>query len=117
MRLCEFFSTFRPVANDICTPRPEGRGTDPQEFYRNVLESLQIFEQKLPKNSYVIFIGIFDGRMFWNQLRNEKHPLGETYETVYDYLSCLGINPCWLWLNKNETMRNHGSRRAQGKKK
>jgi acyloxyacyl hydrolase len=60
-----------------------------------------------------VFVGLVDGRILWNNLHNLKHPLGATYAQVYNYLSCLGSNPCWLWLNKNETWRNHGSRRAQ----
>jgi acyloxyacyl hydrolase len=104
---------FSPVGNDICTPNPNARGTEPEQFYRNVLEALKVFEEKLPKGSHVVFVGLVDGRILWNNLHNLKHPLGATYSQVYDYLSCLGSNPCWLWLNKNETWRNHGSRRAQ----
>ena len=104
---------YAPVANDICTPNPNGRGTNPQEFYENVLKSLKIFEERLPKGSHVIFMGIFDGRMFWNKMRNEKHPFNVTYEKVWKYLTCIGVNPCWLLLNENEDWRNHASRRAQ----
>jgi acyloxyacyl hydrolase len=35
-----------------------------------------------------------------------------TYERIYAYLNCLELNPCWAWLNSNETIRNAGSARA-----
>ena len=45
-------------------------------------------------------------------MHNRTHPLGNnfpsiTYRRVYDYLNCLEINPCWGWLNSNETIRNY----------
>ena len=104
---------FAPVGNDICTPRSSGRGTEPQVFYENVLKALDTFDERLPKGSSVVFIGLVDGRILYNGLHNLTHPLGPTYSNVYDYLSCMESNPCWLWLNTNETWRNHGSRRAQ----
>jgi acyloxyacyl hydrolase len=32
---------------------------------------------------------------------------------VYEWLSCEGSNPCWGWLNTNETWRDLTTQRAQ----
>ena len=34
------------------------------------------------------------------------------YPDVYEFLSCHGSNPCWGWLNSNETWRNITSAHA-----
>ena len=41
------------------------------------------------------------------------HPIGVPYSDVYDFLNCLQINPCWGWLNSNETVRKFATERAQ----
>jgi acyloxyacyl hydrolase len=87
--------------------------TTPPQFEANVLQSLLHLEKILPNNSLVIFIGIVDGRVLWNTLHNELHPIGTPYSRLYDYLNCLGINPCFMWLNSNETFRNLASKRAE----
>jgi len=104
---------WAPIGNDICTPRPEGRGTEPSQFYNNTINGLNYLERILPNNSYVVFIGLVDGRILYNTLSEEMHPLGAKYKDVYSHLSCLRINPCWLWLNTNQTWREYGSKRAQ----
>ena len=40
------------------------------------------------------------------------HPLGVPYPALYEWLSCSGSNPCWGWLNANETWRNLTTQRA-----
>ena len=40
-------------------------------------------------------------------MHNRTHPLGITYEAMYDYLNCLGISPCAGWMNSNATIRNN----------
>jgi hypothetical protein len=32
---------------------------------------------------------------------------------LYEWLSCSGSNPCWGWLNSNETWRNTTTQHAQ----
>lgn len=41
------------------------------------------------------------------------HPLNVTYETVYNFLNCLKISPCWGWLNSNATVRKFTTDRAK----
>lgn len=104
---------YELIGNDVCTPHPDlSRMTTPEEFKANVLESLQYLDSILPNGSHVVFIGLADGRVLWNNLYNRTHPIGVTYEAVYNYLNCLQISPCWVWMNDNETIRDAGSQRA-----
>ena len=64
--------------------------TKPEVFYQNTLNSLEYLNKTLPPNSYVVFIGVVDGRILYNTLSNERHPLGATYKEVYNFLNCVG---------------------------
>ena len=108
--------------------------TTPQEFYANVMDSLNYLDSGvLPMGSHMVFLGVcpfsrfqetakfillppktklVDARILWDHLANKLNPIGRTYEKVYTWLSCLGVNPCWQWLNANETIRNIASARA-----
>jgi hypothetical protein len=35
-----------------------------------------------------------------------------TYSDVYQFLTCLGVNPCWGWLNTDPYWRNQTTFRA-----
>mmetsp|Transcript_4922 Transcript_4922/g.8028 ORF Transcript_4922/g.8028 Transcript_4922/m.8028 type:complete len:160 (-) Transcript_4922:213-692(-) len=50
--------------------------------------------------------GLVDGRVLWDTMHAQTHPLGPKYHEVYDFLACEGISPCNGWLNSNETLRN-----------
>jgi len=101
------------IGNDVCSPHHSlSSMTTPSEFYQNIMKSLTFLEQQLPIGSHVVFIGLVDGRVLWNGLHNKTHPIGVTYARVYEFLNCLESNPCWVWLNQNETVRNAGSARA-----
>eukprot|EP00003_Mantamonas_plastica_P021532 TRINITY_DN349_c0_g1_i8.p1 TRINITY_DN349_c0_g1~~TRINITY_DN349_c0_g1_i8.p1 ORF type:complete len:485 (+),score=158.52 TRINITY_DN349_c0_g1_i8:34-1455(+) len=96
------------IGNDICTPHHTlDRMTTPPAFKANVLKSLEFLDTKLPPGSHVMFIGVVDGRVLWDLLHDDPHPIGNgvSYADVYDYLNCLELNPCWAWLNRNETIR------------
>lgn len=104
---------YELVGNDVCTPHPDlSRMTTPTEFYTNVVGSLQYLDTILPQGSHVVFVGLADGRVLWDNLYNRTHPIGVTYESVYNFLNCLQISPCWVWMNDNETIRDAGSARA-----
>ena len=48
--------------------------------------------------------GVADGRILYNYMHNLTHPIGGmTYSTFYDFLNCVGVSPCWGWMNSNET--------------
>jgi acyloxyacyl hydrolase len=101
------------IGNDVCHPEHSlDRMTTPQQFYTNVMTSLAFLDQRLPNGSHVVFLGLVDGRILWDTLHNQTHPIGTSSARVYDFLNCLELNPCWAWLNSNETIRNAGSARA-----
>jgi len=106
--------TFELVGNDVCSPHPDfSHFTSPTEFKSNLLEVLGNFSLVLPNNSYVIFMGLAQGSILWDLMHSRTHPLGATYEEVYDFLNCLQISPCWTWMNNNQTVRQTGDNWAQ----
>jgi acyloxyacyl hydrolase len=42
----------------------------------------------------------------YDTMNAQIHPIGTDYSSVYDYLNCLGISPCWGWMNSNSTARD-----------
>eukprot|EP00699_Malawimonas_sp_californiana_P000915 EC714546.1.p1 GENE.EC714546.1~~EC714546.1.p1 ORF type:complete len:125 (+),score=25.57 EC714546.1:172-546(+) len=80
--------------------------TQPAEFEQRVTETLQYLDTSLPAGSYVFLIGLEDG-LIWDVMHDQPHPLNVTYEQLWDFVSCLGINPCWGWLNPDPYWRNY----------
>jgi acyloxyacyl hydrolase len=105
---------YSPIGNDVCNGHPgTSHMTPPATFRKNVFEQMKMLNGKLPSGSYVLLVGLVDGRVLWNHLHNHTHPLGSKYEDVYGLLNCAGCNPCHGWLNKNETLRNATTAWAQ----
>jgi acyloxyacyl hydrolase len=101
------------VGNDVCSPHTDfDHMTQVDEFKSNIIGTLDALSKILPNGSHIVFIGLADGRVLWNELHNRNHPIGVSYKATYDFLNCLAINPCWVWMNSNETIRNIGSERA-----
>eukprot|EP01119_Soliformovum_irregulare_P014588 TRINITY_DN3995_c0_g1_i1.p1 TRINITY_DN3995_c0_g1~~TRINITY_DN3995_c0_g1_i1.p1 ORF type:complete len:553 (-),score=134.75 TRINITY_DN3995_c0_g1_i1:148-1806(-) len=101
------------IGNDVCSGHHTlDSMTTPQEFKQNILKTLNYLEANLPSNSHVVFVGLADGLVLWDTLWNRTHPIGVEYERVYDYLNCLNISPCWVWMNSNQTVREAGQARA-----
>jgi len=91
--------------------------TTPEEFYNNVVIAMNYLDTVLPMGSYVVFMGLADGRVLWDAMNARIHPIGKlrgdvTYADLYNYLNCLEISPCWGWLNSDEYWRNQTSYRA-----
>ena len=109
---------YSVLGNDVCNHWPDLKHmTTPDEMHKNVLETLDSLDTRLPRGSHVILIGLVDGRTLYNSLHNRIHPIGKlkgdvTYEHFYDFLNCLQISPCFGWLNSNESVRNATSKRA-----
>jgi acyloxyacyl hydrolase len=98
---------FSLIGNDVCNGHPgTTHMTPPATFHEYVTKSLQALDAKLPKGSYVVLVGLVDGRVLFDNMHARQHPIGATYEEVYGYLNCNSVNPCHGWLNSNETMRN-----------
>ena len=100
------------VGNDVCNGHPgTSHMTQPDTYYAAQLKSLRHIDSVVPNGSHVIAVGLVDGRFLYDTLHSRIHPLGAlrgdvTYADMYKYLECLGVTPCWGWLNANETWRN-----------
>lgn len=78
---------FAPIGNDVCDPSLQM--TDPQVFHDNVVQSLDYLEETLPPESYVVFIGLVDGRILYKELHDKIHPAGVTYSQFYTFVTCI----------------------------
>jgi acyloxyacyl hydrolase len=103
------FVTYALVGNDVCTSHP-GVYTTPDEMYDSVTTTMQYLDTILPKGSKVVIMGLVDGRILYEAMANLIHPIGSTFNDVtyaqfYDYMNCLGISPCFGWMNTDATVR------------
>lgn len=105
---------YAMIGNDVCSGHPGlEHMTTVEEFKQNVIASLDFLDTKLPSGSHVLFVALADGRVLYDTTHNETHPVLAPYPDVYDWLSCEESNPCWGWLNSNETWRDLTSERAR----
>jgi len=110
--------SYALIGNDVCNGHyGSGSMTTPQEFYSNVAGALQYLDQVLPSGSHVSFIGLVDGRILYDSMGDRIHPIGSTnknvkYSDFYDFLNCLGISPCFGWMNSDPYWRNVTTERA-----
>jgi len=106
--------TFALVGNDVCDRYHDfDHMTTPEQFEQSVLDSLQYLDDNLSPGSYVIAVGLADGRILYDVMSNLTHPLGATYADFYDYLNCFDTSPCWGWMNTNSTVRDLTWQRTQ----
>ncbi|XP_068090625.1 acyloxyacyl hydrolase [Hyperolius riggenbachi] len=108
------------IGNDVCNGHRDTMQhmTTPEEMKANVMADLSYLDAHLPNGSHVILMSLADGRFLWDSLHNRYHPIGQlnmdvTYAQFYNFLSCLSINPCEGWMNRNETLRNLTTERAE----
>lgn len=87
--------------------------TTVDKFKVNVLKLLNWVDSTVPSGSHVWIFGLADGDILFDNLANLTHPLQMTYGTMYNFLNCLKISPCWGWLNTNETVRKFTTERAK----
>ena len=112
------FIMFALIGNDVCSGHHDASHmTTPTEFYRNNLETFRYVDSKVAPGSVLIATGLVDGRILYDSLHDRVHPIGSLhgdviYSTMYDYLNCLDVSPCFGWLNSNETWRNTTTERA-----
>ncbi|XP_075684676.1 acyloxyacyl hydrolase [Rhinoderma darwinii] len=111
---------YAMIGNDVCNHSPDTlkHMTTPIHMKTNVMKELNYLDMNLPKGSHVILMSLADGRFLWDTLHDRYHPIGQlnkdvTYEQFYGFLSCLESNPCEGWMNKNETLRNLTTERAE----
>ena len=74
------FVIFELIGNDVCGDDHDFSSmTSPEEFRKNILENWDFLEKTLPKGSHVVTLGVIDGRILFESLKNETHPIGVTY--------------------------------------
>jgi len=80
--------------------------TKPDVFREKILEIWNHLDTVLPTGSHMIIWGVADGRILYDTLKDKIEPLGLSYPDFYDYLNCLGISPCWGYMNTDEYIRD-----------
>jgi len=105
---------FSLIGNDVCNGHADtiAHMTTVGEFRNKTLGALSALDAKMPRGSFVLLVGLVDGRVLYESLHAHTHPTGTTYEDVYGFLTCNGANPCNGWLSSNATLRNATSARA-----
>lgn len=94
------------IGNDVCNGHPNfDHMTPPDEFYEKAMETLNALDKLLPSGSHVVALALFDGELLYDTMHNKQHPVGASYNDVYEFMNCLEENPCWGWLNANQTVR------------
>jgi acyloxyacyl hydrolase len=106
--------SFALIGNDVCNGHPDyyNHMTKPEDFYNSVVASLEYLDTVLPMGSHVMLVGLAHGSVLYDTMHNRTHPVGTQYENLYDWLNCLEMSPCLVWMNNNETIRNIGDTRA-----
>lgn len=106
--------------NDICNRFSDAlpNMTTPAEFYRNVMNVLNVLNTSLPFGSHVMLIGLVDGGFIYPTMENRIHPLGQLhgnihYRDMYTWFNCMEMGPCSAWMNGNVTLRKMATMRAQ----
>jgi len=102
---------YAMIANDICSG--DGGMTSPEEFHKNVNDSLTYMESLLPPGSNVVLLGHIHGELMWYSMWDQPHIIGTTYGALWDFLACLEETACWGWLNGDPAARDAASERAE----
>lgn len=94
------------IGNDVCGAKHFDGMTTPAQFYKNMLNAFNYIDERSAANSFLVASGLVDGRVLYEAVHDQIHPLGMPYSAFYDFLNCLDISPCWGWMNTNSTIRN-----------
>lgn len=100
------------IGNDICKKSLD-QMTTPEDFRKNILAGLEAFDKKVPAGSKLLMIGLADGRILYQTMHNQPHPLGITYADLYVFLTSIGGNPCQTWLTADADSREKATQRAK----
>mmetsp|Transcript_16826 Transcript_16826/g.25299 ORF Transcript_16826/g.25299 Transcript_16826/m.25299 type:complete len:572 (+) Transcript_16826:25-1740(+) len=99
------------IGNDVCNGHPGyDHMTTPDEFYEHAMESLRAIDETVPAGSHVISLALFDGELLYSIMHAHQHPIGCSYEDIYDFMNCEEENPCWGWLNSDREVRLNTTR-------
>jgi len=103
--------SYALIGNDVCNGHyGTGSMTTPREFYQNVVATMEFLDTMLPPLSHVIFVGLANGSILYDIMGLRIHPIGAVRNDVrycdfYDFLNCLGISPCFGWMNSDSYWR------------
>jgi len=101
------------IANDICDHRPTFDAmTTPEQFKTNMLAILDYLDTRLPPGSHLTVIGLVNGSMVFEGVKDKMHPIGVSYSQYYDFSNCIEASFCWGWLNTNATVREITTQKA-----
>lgn len=101
------FIVFELIGNDVCDPEHSFDAmTPPAVFREKILELWNYIDSVIPAGSHMIIWGVADGKILYNTLKNKLEPIGITYPNFYDYLNCLGVSPCWGYMNTDSNTRD-----------
>ena len=101
------------VGNDVCNNHPGFESmTTAVEFRKNILEILDNLDKVVPAGSHLVALGVVNGSLIYEGVKDRVHPSGVTYPQLYDFQNCIGATFCWGWLNTNETIRQLTTQRA-----
>jgi len=101
------------IANDICDHRTTFDAmTTPEQFRKNMVTILDYLDTRLPPGSHLVVIGLVNGSMVYEGVKDKTHPLGVSYSQFYDFSNCIEASFCWGWLNTNATIRELTTQKA-----
>lgn len=107
------------VGNDVCNSHEDtlAHMTTPKQMRKNIIRTLDILDTYLPNGSHILMTGLANGSVLYEALRNRLYPLGRlnkdvSYPEFYEFLTCIGVNPCSGWLTTNDTLRELTTKRA-----
>jgi len=101
------------VGNDVCDHRHTfDTMTTPEQFRTNMLSILDYLDTRLPAGSHLVVLGLVNGSLIYEGVKDKMHPIGVTYSEFYDWQNCVEASFCWGWLNTNATVREFTTNRA-----
>jgi len=106
------------IGNDVCSGHEDfDHFTQPDEFKNKIIEILDHLDTVVPAGSHLMVLGLVNGSLIYQGVKDKIHPIGVSYPQLYDYQNCLETSMCWGWLNNNETIRdittNHAAKLNQ----
>lgn len=101
------------IGNDVCDHTPSfDVMTTPAQFQENVIKLLDYIDTHVPAGSHLVVLGLVNGSMVYEGVKDHTHPSGVTYSQYYDFSNCIEASFCWGWLNTNATVRDLTTQRA-----
>eukprot|EP00762_Andalucia_godoyi_P002204 ANDGO_07579.mRNA.1 acyloxyacyl hydrolase-like protein len=99
------------VGNDVCEASLDEM-TPVEEFRQQYIDGLRKLDSVAPPGSKLLSMGLVDGRILYDTMSQLPHPLGGTVAEFYEFLTCVGSNPCGTWLTSDVDTRNKASAHA-----